>query len=90
MTTRNATRSGNVGKAMPGFEVTLAQDGEILIKGNNFMGYLNKAEQTEAVLREGWCHTGDKGRWQYDNLVLSEYQNDPSVIPGDQKNYRII
>jgi len=90
MTTRNATRSGTVGKAMPGFEVALAQNGEILIKGNNFMGYLNNPEQTEAVLREGWCYTGDKGRWQYDNLVLSEYRNDPVVIPGNQKNYRII
>jgi len=53
-------RSGSIGKALPGVEVKLADDGELLIKSPTlFSGYIKDSEATKAVLRKGWLHTGD-------------------------------
>ncbi|MEO8126690.1 MAG: AMP-binding protein, partial [Bryobacteraceae bacterium] len=53
-------RSGSIGKALPGVEVRLAEDGELLIKSPTlFSGYFNDVEATKAVLRDGWLYTGD-------------------------------
>ena len=55
-------RAGAVGKPLPGIEVRLADDGEILVYGANvFTGYLNRPEATEEALVDGWLHTGDLG-----------------------------
>jgi malonyl-CoA/methylmalonyl-CoA synthetase len=66
---------GSVGPPLPGVEVRLLDDagieldpetdggdaiGEVVVRGPNlFLGYLNRPEATEAVMREGWFHTGD-------------------------------
>ena len=52
-----------VGTVVKGFECRIAEDGEILIKGDGvFQGYLNKPEATaETIDSEGWLHTGDIG-----------------------------
>jgi long-chain acyl-CoA synthetase len=60
---RNRAKLGAVGPAIPGVELRIAPDGEILARGPNIMrGYLNKPEDTKAVLSDdGWFSTGDIG-----------------------------
>ena len=53
---------GHVGPAIPGIEMKLGENSEILVRGPNiFRGYWHKPEQTAQVLRDGWFHTGDQG-----------------------------
>jgi len=53
---------GRVGPAIPGIEMRLAENDEIVVRGPNvFPGYWNRPQQTAEVLREGWFHTGDQG-----------------------------
>lgn len=62
---------GTVGKQMPGIEMKLAEDGEILTKGICLMaGYYNDPEATKQVIdEEGWFHTGDIGRFNEDGYL---------------------
>src|SRR6266705_658162 len=53
---------GRVGPAIPGIEMKLGENSEILVRGPNiFPGYWNRPEQTAQVLHDGWLHTGDQG-----------------------------
>jgi long-chain acyl-CoA synthetase len=53
---------GRVGEALDGVEMRLGENQEILVRGPNiFAGYWNRTEETAAVRREGWFHTGDQG-----------------------------
>jgi len=55
-------RIETVGPPFKGNQVKIAEDGEILVKGENVMlGYWNKKENTEEVIKDGWLHTGDIG-----------------------------
>jgi len=55
-------RVETVGPPFKGNNVKIAEDGEILVKGENVMlGYWNKKEETEKVLKDGWLYTGDIG-----------------------------
>ncbi|MET9736110.1 AMP-dependent synthetase/ligase [Streptomyces sp. NPDC006458] len=56
-------KSGTVGKVLPGTEIRVAPDGEILVRGPSvFQGYVNDEAATRAALRGGWLATGDLGR----------------------------
>lgn len=62
--------AGTVGRAVPGVEVKLAEDGEILTRGRHvFKGYFNDPESTEQVLAGGWLHTGDLGELTANGLI---------------------
>ena len=58
----NRVEVGYVGPAIPGMEMKLEENDEIVVRGPNiFPGYWNRPEQTEDALRDGWFHTGDQG-----------------------------
>lgn len=53
---------GRVGPAVPGIEMKLGENDEVIVRGPNvFPGYWNRPQQTADVLRDGWFHTGDQG-----------------------------
>jgi long-chain acyl-CoA synthetase len=54
--------AGRVGPAIPGIEMKLSENEEIIVRGSNiFPGYWNRPEETSKALRDGWFHTGDQG-----------------------------
>ncbi len=67
----NDYKFGSVGKAFPSVEVKIASDGEILAYGPTIMkGYYNNKKETEAVLKNGWLHTGDIGVFDAEGFLI--------------------
>jgi len=66
------------GTLMPGLEVKISDENEILVKGKSvFQGYYKKPEETAAVLKNGWYHTGDEGQITADgNLLMTDRLKD--------------
>ena len=61
---------GSVGKAFPGTELKLAEDGEVLIKGDHVMkGYYNNSDATTETIKDEWLYTGDVGKIDADGYL---------------------
>ena len=76
-------RVETVGPPFKGNQVKIAEDGEILVKGENVMiGYWNNEEETKKVLKDGWLYTGDIGVFEDNYLKITDRKKDILITPG--------
>ena len=82
-----AVRIGTVGKAIPGVDLKVAPDGELLARGPNVMqGYYGKPDATAEVIRDGWFHTGDIGNIDDDGYVSVTDRKKDILVTSNGKN----
>jgi long-chain acyl-CoA synthetase len=80
-------RFGTVGRALPGVELKIAEDGEILVKGPNiFNGYHNQASTSFGAVENGWLHTGDLGSIDEDGYLSITGRKKDIIITAGGKN----
>jgi long-chain acyl-CoA synthetase len=80
-------RFGTVGRALPGVQLRIADDGEILIKGANiFQGYHHNADASFGAVEGGWLHTGDLGSLDADGYLSITGRKKDIIITAGGKN----
>src|SRR4051795_5177380 len=84
----DAIKLGTVGKPGPGIEITLAEDGEVLVRSEVVMlGYRNMPDKTaEAIDSDGWMHTGDIGEFDDDGYLKIVDRKKEIIINAAGKN----
>jgi long-chain acyl-CoA synthetase len=81
--TMDNPRLGYVGEPLPGVEVKIAEDGEILAKGVNvFQGYYKNPDLTAETIKDGWLHTGDVGALDDGHLKIMDRKKDIIITAG--------
>jgi long-chain acyl-CoA synthetase len=81
------TKKGSVGKAIPGVEVKIAPDGEILVRGENVTtGYFNAADETARAFADGWFHTGDIGEIAPDGELFIRGRKKEMIVTPEGLN----
>tara|TARA_B100000780_G_C21099189_1_gene443505 strand:+ start:49 stop:1773 length:1725 start_codon:yes stop_codon:yes gene_type:complete len=79
----NDIRIETVGPIFKGNEVKIADDGEILIKGENVMlGYWNNSIETDKTIKNGWLYSGDIGYFDNGFLKITDRKKDILITPG--------
>jgi long-chain acyl-CoA synthetase len=81
------TRFGSVGPIVPGVEVSIADDEEILVRGPNvFLGYFKEPEATAETLTDGWLRSGDLGRIDAEGFLHITGRKKDLLITAGGKN----
>lgn len=79
-------KSGSIGVKLPGVELRLADDSELLIKSPTlFSGYYNDPEATKAVLRDGWLYTGDIAEFDSEGYVYITGRKKELIVSSNGK-----